>query len=88
MESLADLRTEITTIDTTIVALLRERFDIVKKIGSIKAEQGIAVEDTEREAALAALYTDLADEYHIERGCVQTIFETIIKESKRIQAEG
>ncbi|MBN2029899.1 chorismate mutase [bacterium] len=47
--SLDDLRQQIEEIDTQLVDLLRKRMRVVLKIGQVKLEQGIPMQDNKRE---------------------------------------
>jgi len=56
------LRFEIDLIDKDIVRLLEYRFSLVRKIGTLKKEQGLLLKDTSREeVVLNNLYTYLED---------------------------
>lgn len=77
---LAALRVEIDRIDTHIVELLAQRFNITNQVGELKAEKKLNAIDPAREARQAQRYTELANEYGVKPQLVQNLFRSIIDE--------
>jgi len=75
-EELKELRNQIDKIDLTIIKLLKDREDLVKKVAKIKFEKNLALEQPEREKEIC----DRPKEVYIKE-----IFKIIIEESKNIQ---
>jgi len=83
-EEIADWRQRIDSIDSEILKLLEERFEICKKIGEFKKENELPVEDVEREKQVIEHKKQLSD---LDDDFVEKLFELIMKESKRLQEE-
>ena len=49
MEEINNLRQKINEIDSKIIELLRERFNVVKDIGKHKKKNGLPIKDPKRE---------------------------------------
>ena len=77
-----DLRKEIDRIDGEIFDLLKRRFEISKKIGRVKAGNGLDIEDIEREKAMIE---KRIEESGLSEDFVEKLFELIFEESKRLQ---
>ncbi|MEI6849964.1 MAG: chorismate mutase [archaeon] len=86
MEEINKLRQKINEIDSRIIELLRERFDIVKEIGIHKKKNGIAIKDAAREKEVM----DKIVEKTKQQGMrdiqeVKEIYNSIISVSRNIQ---
>jgi chorismate mutase / prephenate dehydratase len=83
--SLERLRAKVTAGDRKIVKLLNERFDLSRAIGRIKSEQGLAVYDPAREAAV---YDGLAavNEGVLPESALMAIYREILSASRALQA--
>jgi chorismate mutase / prephenate dehydratase len=84
-QSLDRLRTRVTAGDRKIVKLLNERARLSRAIGRIKAEQGMAVYDPAREAAI---YDGLAavNESDLPQSALLAIYREILSASRAMQA--
>ncbi len=69
------LREKIDRVDRRIVALLEERVDLAKKIGTAKRKHGISIEDPEREREVLRRSSQ---DTKLNKKFVRKIFETII----------
>ncbi|MEZ5425989.1 MAG: chorismate mutase [Pyrinomonadaceae bacterium] len=79
-------RIEIDEIDKKILALLNQRAETVKRIGTLKAQAGLPIVDREREEEILGRVSGDQD------GCLPAdarvrIFRRIIRESRQVQAE-
>lgn len=61
MEGMKEYRADIDRIDASLVKLLEERLDVVRKIGEYKAARGLPVFDAEREREKLAKIRQMAD---------------------------
>lgn len=84
---LQESRKKIDSIDEQIVTLLNRRAAEVKRIGRIKAAAGLPMVDAERESEVYRRIT--AENFgQIDNDGLMRIFEQIVTESRRIQAQG
>jgi chorismate mutase len=81
--TLPELREKIDEIDEQIVALLEQRMLIVDKIKKIKHEQGLLIEDRNREREVKDKKSSVLRPSDIEH-----IFDVIIHIAKERQQEG
>lgn len=79
---LSALRAEIDKIDSDIVELLSERFAVISRIAQFKRENGIPIEDNEREVEHSASLVQKCEYHSVE---FKRIFNAIYNNSKRIQ---
>mgnify|MGYP003312070470 CR=1 FL=1 len=83
MNELENLRSQIDQIDGELKQLLLKRLNVVLKIGEVKKQQGIDIQDLTRERAvldnITAGLSEQAREY------VKNIYLEIIKNSKNLQ---
>ena len=83
--ALADQRTKIDALDTRIVALLNERAEVVRKVGRIKKQSGLPVNDQTRVEEglrrIAAANRGPLPNEHLRR-----IYETIVREMTAFEA--
>ena len=83
MESnINDYRNLITKIDTELLKLLSERFDISKKIGEYKKNNNIPIENKERESELLNF---LKSKEILKNEYIDLIWKDILFISKNIQ---
>lgn len=85
MEQLKTLRNEIDELDKTISGAFTERMKVSAKIGEIKKENGIAVDDPKREND--ALYNVLSPVEDSLKPYVKELYKTIFSTSKAYQRE-
>ena len=83
MDKLIKSRETIDFIDNNILVLLKERFEIVKKIKEIKIKNKIEILDKERENNIYNNIYNNFNEYYIY---FKPIYEIILKESKIYQS--
>ena len=83
MDKIIKYRENIDFIDNNILVLLKERFEIVKKIKEIKKKNKIEILDKEREKNIYDNIYNNFNEYYIY---FKPIYEIILKESKIVQS--
>ena len=83
MDKIIKYRENIDFIDNNILVLLKERFEIVKKIKEIKKKNKIEILDKEREKNIYDNIYNNFNEYYIY---FKPIYEIILKESKIYQS--
>lgn len=84
-DPLIPLRSEITSIDESIVELLEKRFEVIEEIADIKEQNGIEVLDSRREEELLIkLKKHVKDS---DESVIEAIYETILDESRKKQSE-
>ena len=72
------LRKKIDTVDEKIVLLLKERMDLCKNIGAVKAKHGLAVKDHRREDEVYLHVMAKALESGLDPQKVEAIFKDIV----------
>ncbi|MDO4800400.1 MAG: chorismate mutase [Bacillota bacterium] len=87
-QNFADERARIQALDMEIVRLLIDRFQAADRIGAIKRELGLPIEDREREvvvldAVAAEARRRSKDEALID--CIRALYVSIISQSKMFQ---
>ena len=83
MDKIIKSRETIDFIDNNILVLLKERFEIVKKIKEIKIKNKIEILDKERENNIYNNIYNNFNEYYIY---FKPVYEIILKESKIYQS--
>jgi chorismate mutase len=81
-EQILKLRKEIDGLDNELCEILEKRFEISGRLGLLKKEKGIPIEDPEREKEIVL---DKKGKYDLPEGFIEEFFQFILKESKRIQ---
>jgi chorismate mutase len=84
MDKLKQLREQVKSVDSSIVRLLKDRFELTKEIQTLKQTQSLEVEDLDFEAQQNTLYKTQADEAHISDMLVVNIFNLIRAEVKKM----
>jgi len=84
--NLDDLRNKIDDTDSEIIKLLSERMEIVKEIGKIKKEQGLKIDQPDREASILGLRLSKAEEFGLNQTFVVKLYEVIFEEAKKLQS--
>lgn len=79
-------RRRIDEIDAELLRLLNERLESVIQIGREKAGQGTSIVDPDREAAIVERLLT-SNDGPMDAECVRRIFETIIEEMRRLEAD-
>ena len=83
MDKIIKSRETIDFIDNNILVLLKERFEMVKKIKEIKIKNKIEILDKERENNIYNNIYNNFNEYYIY---FKPVYEIILKESKIYQS--
>lgn len=78
MENIVTLRKKIDTVDEKIVLLLKERMDLCKNIGAIKAKNSLSVKDHRREDEVYLHVMAKALESGLDPQKIEAIFKDII----------
>lgn len=79
-------RRRIDEIDDELLRLLNRRLSAVMRIGRAKADQGAAITDPDREAAIVDRLL-AANEGPMDDAAVRQVFETIIAEMRRLERD-
>tara|TARA_B100000945_G_scaffold274681_1_gene238214 strand:+ start:17 stop:277 length:261 start_codon:yes stop_codon:yes gene_type:complete len=79
-----ELREQIDKLDEKIIGLLKKRMEISKKVGFIKEQLAIPVEDQKRELEIIRRLTQYAGQNLSEEQLIK-IFTAVFKSSKQIQ---
>ncbi len=79
------LRTEVDECDRQIIKLLRQRFELVRKIGAYKANHNLPILDERRERELISDRRQQAS--GLRSDLVENIFKLIMAESRQVQVE-
>jgi len=82
MDKLTEIRTEIDKVDDKITALLKERFELVKKVKTEKVRSNIDVEDINRELDILARFNE--QDYHKQ---LVKVYSKIFEVCKEMQVE-
>jgi chorismate mutase len=80
---LHDARSQIDTIDTEILGLLRRRLDVVKGLARAKARAGLAMHDPARESSLLASREGGALGCGLPPGMARSVFAVIVEYCRR-----
>ena len=80
MDKIIKLRSRIDEIDSEIMHLLNERYEISDEIGTIKSNSKVDVLDTKREE-----YVLNKTKKHSHSPQLELVYRTIMNESKNIQ---
>ena len=83
--SIVQLRKKIDSIDTQLIELLAQRFLVAQKIGDLKKKGGHTITDKAREKELTTFHAWLEKKYSLSTKFTKSLWDLIIKESKRIQ---
>jgi chorismate mutase len=86
-EDLKNLRNEMARLTLEIIRLSGERLALAKKIGEIKAQRGMKVEDSKVEQELKNKVIELSRELNINLDFSLKLLTLLIEESKRIQRD-
>lgn len=76
------IRKQITDIDTEIIKLLEQRFELCKKVGEIKRASNLPILDEKREQEVIAGIEFTATKYGEE---IKSVFEEIMQQAKNIE---
>ncbi len=84
-DDLKRLRERIDTVDEGILRLLAERMALSRRIGELKAREGLGVNDPKREQEILNDRKEWARQYGLDESFVVELFRLVISESRRIQ---
>lgn len=79
------LRNQIDAIDHQILALVRQRLDVVLRVGDKKREKNLAVYDPVRETKLLDHLSSQA-QLPLDADAVRQIFRAVVGECRRLEA--
>jgi len=82
MKSLTVMRADIDVIDSQIIDLLGQRFELTEKVGVYKADHALPAGDVQREQDQFSNYKKLAELQGVSEVLVSGIFKSIIEEVK------
>ena len=82
-EELLILRSSIDNLDAAIVHIMAERFKITKRVGRLKAEQGLPAADPDRERRQIARLRALAHDADLDPEFAEKLLNYIVSEVVR-----
>jgi chorismate mutase len=85
--SLEELREDIRQATVEIIRLVGERLSLAKRIGRLKQEIGMPIEDLKAEEELRRLALKKCQAYGVDRHFCLKLLNLLIDESKRVQRE-
>jgi len=85
--SLEKLREEIRQATVEIIRLAGERLSLAKKIGKLKREMGMPIEDMKAEEELRSLTLEKCQTYGVDHRFGLKLLSLLMDESKRVQRE-
>lgn len=83
-EKISECRDKIDEIDSKILNLLEERFNLCEKIGEFKREERLPIEDLDREKMAIESRKERSN---LNEDFVEKLFKNIFEESKRLQSQ-
>jgi chorismate mutase len=84
-EALTRLRRRIDVLDRQLLATLAERFEVVRKIGELKAEHGLETFQASRWEELLSTRVEQADALGLGQAFVKSFFHLIHEEALTVQ---
>ena len=87
MEQLAKYRLALNAIDEQIIALLGQRYAIIRNVARHKKEQGIAIMQRNRVNEIKDRCADMAARQQVNPDFVRKLYALIIDEACRIEDE-
>jgi chorismate mutase len=81
-KEIIELRNKVDEIDTNLVKIINQRFNLCRCIGNIKKENGLPVEDLERESQLIGKRINSSN---LNEEFTKNFFQLIFNEAKRLQ---
>ena len=79
-------RGAIDALDETIAELLEQRLKLSEQIGALKAENNLAIRDSNREAAVLTRVKSVTDDARVQES-LSNIYTQVLNESCRLQAD-
>lgn len=80
---LKNLRRQIDKIDKSLLLVLAKRFEAVKKIGKLKAEHNLSVQDKKREKQIFQNINLQAEKLGLNQELIKKFFTLVLKTSRR-----
>lgn len=87
MDKLSAQRDELDKIDQQIFSLIKERVEVVKKIGQLKKENKLKIKDINREKEILESLTNLSKRYKINPRSIEKIWKELFKISYKIEGK-
>jgi len=87
MLKLQTLRKNIDSIDEHIILLLKERMDVVRRIGKLKKEQGLPFRDDKRWKESLEKKISKAKESGIDPALIKKIYESVHRHALGIEQD-
>lgn len=78
MDELEKYREQINSLDRQLIDLFAKRFDIVRAVGKLKAEKGIAVVQSERAAAVTERAVQMGLEKNLDEDFIRGLYKSMI----------
>jgi chorismate mutase-like protein len=85
MSDIDSYRQQIDALDEEIIRALGQRFDVVRKVGTFKANTGIAVMQPDRIEQIKRRCTSLGNQYGVRPEFLHEMYDLIIKESCHLE---
>jgi len=85
MKNLAKLRTEITQLDTQLLALLAKRLQLVRKIGEYKKMHNLPIRDEKREEEILQDLFEKGKSLQISQELIKVIWKSIFQEAYKLE---
>jgi chorismate mutase len=85
LPDLADLREEIRGIDDELLALVRKRLDVARRVADAKRDAGLPVLDPAREAAVVRYAGEFAREHGLVEEDVRALFWALVGLTRRAE---
>ncbi len=82
---LPDLREEIRGIDDELLALVRKRLDVARRVADAKRDAGLPVLDPAREAAVVRYAGEFAHRHGLVEEDVRTLFWALVGLTRRAE---
>lgn len=82
---LPDLREEIRGIDDELLALVRRRLDVARRVADAKRDAGLPVLDPAREAAVVRYAGEFARQHGLVEEDVRALFWTVVGLTRRAE---
>lgn len=81
------LRIEINQIDSQILQLLKQRFNVTNDVAKFKLENNMEIFQPQREKEVINARCEIARKLNLDEGFVIDLFQDIMDESKKLQKE-
>jgi chorismate mutase len=85
MTTLTKQRRKIDKINQKLLKLLSKRMESSQKIGNFKKSHSSMITDKEREEKMLRRISRQSKKYHLNEQFINTVFQEILNESKRLQ---